>query len=82
MHFVDAYEKEHVPIPGDASSGFVRPMSRTSYKEALLSLGQSMKFIDNCIQCFEFNYENKLIYKINMSELFKTTPKSISTKKR
>ena len=36
---VNAYNKEHVEMPDDESSDSGRPMSSTSYNEALISLG-------------------------------------------
>ena len=76
MCAVDVYDKEHVPMPDDVSSGVGRPMPITSPKEALFSLGQTINFIDNWLQCFEFNDENIItVYKRNTSELFKTIPK-------
>ena len=55
----DAYDKDNVPIPDDESSGGGRPMPITPYKEARISLGQTINFIDNWLQCFEYNYDNK-----------------------
>ena len=43
----NSYDKEHVPMPVDASSGGGRPITSTSYKEALFSLGQKINFIYN-----------------------------------
>ena len=66
------YYKEHVPIPNGASSEGGRPMSSMSYREALISLCQTINFIENWLQLFEVGYENIIkIYKRNMSELFK-----------
>ena len=68
-------------MPDDASSGGVRPITSTSSKEALYSLGQTVNFIYNWIKFFEVNYENRImIYKRKMSDLFKTIPKSIPLK--
>ena len=81
MCAVDAYDKEHVPMPDYASSGGGRLMLSTSYKEALYSLGQKTNLIDNWIQWFEVNYENIIIiYKKKTSEWFKTTPKALTPK--
>ena len=44
------YNKEHVPIPDDSSSGCVRPMAATSSQGALISLGNIFNFIDNWLQ--------------------------------
>ena len=66
MFDIDAYYKEHLPIHGDVSSGCVIPMPISSYKGALISLGHTIKFIGNWIQCFKVNYDNRVnIYKIN-----------------
>ena len=71
-----AYEKYHLSIPYGASSGGGIPMLSKLSKESRLSLGETINFIDHLIQWFELNYENIImIYKINMSELFKTIPK-------
>ena len=40
MCYVDAYDKNNVSMPDDASSGYGRPMTSTSSKEALLSIFQ------------------------------------------
>ena len=50
MRAVDTHGKEHVSIPDYASSCGGIKMTSTSYKEALISLGQTNKFIDNCLQ--------------------------------
>ena len=69
-------------MPDDESSGGGIPMPSMLSKEALFSLAHTIKFIDNWSQCFEVNYHNRImIYKINMSELFKKTPKLIPPKK-
>ena len=81
MCSVDAYNKQHVPMGYGAISGGVRIMSSMSSKEALISIGHTIKFIDNFFQCFEVNYYNGInIHKINMSGLFKTIPKSLPKK--
>ena len=61
MWYVDAYGKEYVPMSDDISSGSGRPMTSTSYKEAIFSLGHAINFIDNWFQCFEVNDENRII---------------------
>ena len=59
-------------MPEYASSGSGRPIPSKIYKEAILSLAHTINFIDNCIQCFEVNYDNRLaIYKRKMSEYSK-----------
>ena len=66
----------------DASSGGGRPFQISSYKGALISLGQTINFIENMLQWFETNYVNIIeSYKKIMSELFKMIPTSL-TKKR
>ena len=65
MCAVDVYDKEHVPMPDDVSSGVGRPMPITSPKEALFSLGQTINFIDNWLQCFDESDHNIIaIYKM------------------
>ena len=57
-------------------------MPITSSKESLLSFGNTIKFIDNWLQCFEVNYQNIIIiYKRKISEFFKTIPKQFPPKK-
>ena len=76
MCYVDVYDKEHVPISDDASIGGGRTIPSTYSKKALFSLVHTINFLYNCIQCFEVNYQNIImIYKSNMSEVFKTIPK-------
>ena len=41
----NVYDKDHSPMPGDASSGDGRPMEIISSKKALISLGQKISFI-------------------------------------
>ena len=78
----DEYDKYNLSMTHDASSGGEIPMPSTSSKEELLSLGHKIKFIENWIPCFEVNYQNRImIYKINISELFKTNPKITYSKK-
>ena len=47
MCSANVYDKEHVTMPDDASSGGGLPMTSTSSKEALFSLVLNIKFIDN-----------------------------------
>ena len=66
----------------DASRGVGIPIPSTSSKESLFSLGRTINFIENCLQCFEVNYDNRItIYKRNIIKLFKTVPKSLTIKK-
>ena len=79
---VDAYYKEHVPIPSYASSGSGIPIPSKSYKKAHYSLGHTINSLENWLQCFDGNYHNKIaIYKRKMSELFKIIPISLPPKK-
>ena len=82
MCSVDAYEKYHITMPSDARSGSGISMPSNSYKKAMYSLGQKINFLDNWLQCFDENYQNKIaIYNIKMSELFKTIPKKLPPKR-
>ena len=82
MCYVDAYEKEHVPMLSDAISGGGIPIPSTSSKKSLHSLGIRINFIGNRVQCFDDNNQNMItIYKSKMSELLQTIPKSLPTKK-
>ena len=56
----NAYEKEHIPTPDDGISGGGRPLTISSFKKALISLGQTINFIDNWIQLFEGNYDDRI----------------------
>ena len=68
MCSVDAHDKENVPMPSDTISGGGRPMPSTSYKKSLYSLGHTINFLDNCIQCFDDNDQNIIaIYKSKTS---------------
>ena len=69
-------------MPDDESIvGGIQIPSKSS-KESIFSLGHTINFIENLIQCFEVNYHKIIIiYKIKMSELFKTIPKSLPPKK-
>ena len=76
MCSVDTYDKEHVPIPSDASSKGGIPMPIMSSKKAIYSLGHTINFIDNWIKWFDVNNQNRIaIYKIKMGELFQKIPK-------
>ena len=69
MCSVYAYGKDHVPMTSDASSGGGRSMPSTSSKKALYSLGHTINFLDNWLQCFGGNYQNRIaIYKNKMRE--------------
>ena len=73
---VDSYDKYHVTMPDDASSGTGIPIWNTSSKEVRLSLGHKINCIGNWLQCFEVNYDNRIvIYNRKMSDLFKTIAK-------
>ena len=50
MCSVDVYEKYHVPITNNTSSGCGISMPNTPSKEALISLGQTINFIENWFQ--------------------------------
>ena len=58
MCSIDAYGKGRVSSTDGAISGGRRPIPSTSYKESILSLGQTINFINNGLQCFESNYYN------------------------
>ena len=59
----------------DAISGDRISLPISTFKVALISLGWTINFIDNRLQCFENNYDRIIVsYKENMSELFKTIP--------
>ena len=76
MCSVDAYNKEHVLMTSDASSVGGRPMTSKPSKKALYSLGHTINFIDNWLQCFDDNYHNKsAIYKSTLSDSFKKITK-------
>ena len=79
---MDVYDKEHVSIPSDASIFGEIPMTSMSSKKSLYSLVHTYNFLDNWIQCFDEDYQNRIaIYKSKMSELFETIPKSLPLKK-
>ena len=50
MYYVYAYGKEHAPIPDYASSGNVITMPINPFKGEIISLGQTINFIDNWLQ--------------------------------
>ena len=80
---MDVYDKEHVSIPSDASIFGEIPMTSMSSKKSLYSLVHTYNFLDNWIQCFDEDYQNRIaIYKSNMSELFETIPKSLPPPKK
>ena len=56
MCAINDYDKYNVPIPDDTSTGSGRSMKGMSSKEALFSLGQTINFIENWLQCFEVSY--------------------------
>ena len=81
MCYVYEYVKERVSMTDEANSCVGRPMPSTSSEEALYPLGHTTKYIDNWRQWYEVNNQNIIIVnKIKMSELFKTTPKSLPKK--
>ena len=61
MCAVDAYGKKHVPTHDAASSVCGRTIPSTSSKEALISIGQKIKFIDNLLQYLEDKYDNRIV---------------------
>ena len=80
MCAVDVYDKDHVTMHDDASSVGGRPIPSMSYKEACISIGHTIRFIDNCIQPFEDNFDNIIMtYKGKICELFK---KKIASSKK
>ena len=69
-------------MPSDKSSSIGLPMTSTSSKKSLYSLGHKINFLDNWLQLFHENYQNRIsIHTNNMSELFKIIPKSLPPKK-
>ena len=81
MYGVYAYGKEHAPIPDYTSSGNVITMPINPFKGEIISLGQTINFIDNWLQWFEDNYDNRiLIYKESTSKSFKKIPISLPPK--
>ena len=55
---VNSYAKEHLLMPDDEINVGERPILSTSSKEACISLGQKINFIDHWLQLFEENYDN------------------------
>ena len=54
------------------STGGGRPLSMTSSPDSLESLGHTINFIKNWLQCFSDNYELRtFLYNENMKELFR-----------
>ena len=53
MCAVNAYNKEHVPMTDDESSGGDRPFSIFSSKGALILIGHNINFNDNWLKYFE-----------------------------
>ena len=58
---VDFYNKYNIPMHDYGSSGGGRQFPVYSSKEAFISLGQTIKFIDIWLQCFEENYNKKIV---------------------
>ena len=78
---VDAYNREHVTMLDVTCIGGGRKMPSMSPIEMLISIVHTMNFIINWLGLFEVNYDNRInIYKIKISESFKTIPKSLSPK--
>ena len=68
-------------MPDDASIGGGRSIPITSSKGALISISQTINFIDNWLQRFEYNNDERtMIYKEKTSELLKNIPKLIPIK--
>ena len=65
MCSVDAHYKEHVTMTSYVGSGVGRPISITSSKKELQSLGHTINFLDNWLQLFDINDQNRIsIYKV------------------
>ena len=61
MCAVNEYGKEHVPMSDDENIGGVRLIQSTSSKGELISLGQTINFIDNCLQWFEESHDKRIV---------------------
>ena len=73
------YDKDHLSGPDDGSSCGNIPCPIAPYKEALESLDHTISFIYDWLQCFEDNYEERIIlYKQKIIELFKKIPLSLT----
>ena len=71
MYTVDVYNKQYIKMPGNASSGVGRPLPILSSKESLISLGQTINFIDNWLHFFGDNRDKIIIaYIQNMKKIF------------
>ena len=71
-----AWDNKYASITDYASSDDEIPMTSKSFIEENFSLGQTITFIENWLQCFEVNYENRITsHRRKKSELFKTIPK-------
>ena len=72
MCAVDSYFTIHPPSLEDASSANVIPFPSKLSIDALESLGHTINFIKNWLQCFSDNYELRtFLYNENMKELFR-----------
>ena len=70
-------------MPYDSSSGGDIPIPSNSSKESLILLGHKINAIDNLLQLFEDNCDNRIgVFKENMSEIFKTVPISFPPKNK
>ena len=75
MCAVDIYGKKHVKFLAIQVVVVIDHLEISSSKEALISLGHNIKFIDNWIQCFDGNYDEMIVsYKENTRALFNTIP--------
>ena len=54
-------DKDNLAMPDDASIGGGIKILSISSKEALISLGQTIKLIDNWFQLFEENNDNRIL---------------------
>ena len=72
MCAVDSYFTIHPPSLEDASIVNVIPFPSKLSIDALESLGHTINFIKNWLQCFSDNYELRtFLYNENMIELFR-----------
>ena len=81
MCAVYIYGKKHVKSLVIQVVVVIEHLEISSSKEALISLGHNIKFIDNWIQCFDGNYDEMIVsYKENTRALFNTIPTSFQPK--
>ena len=70
MCCVDSNDRTNPSGPYYASSGDDRPLPYTSCIDSRESLGHTINFIDNWLQCFEDNHwERTGLYKKNVRKL-------------